>query len=183
MATFTEIVQKIGKTDKNTSHTYGQWYDYWFAPLQEKRVNVLEVGVCVFGGGCALSFAEYFYKGSVWAVDIDRSRCVSEVFAHPRISFIEADAYNKDWLKHISGLKFDIIIDDASHEVADQFKLLGMLKPYLANDGFYVIEDCCTCHWIPKLKDVWDMGLRHTIIDMATPTVYDNTLIRFEVRE
>lgn len=184
MKSFTEIVKEIGHTDKNTSHTYGQWYDLWFKDLKDKPINILEVGVCVFGGGCVLSFAEYFPNATVWAVDVDNTRCCGEVFAHPRIKFIHEDAYKPELVRHFDWVKFDIIVDDASHEAADQFKLLTHLRSFMHNDGFYVIEDCCTSHWLPYLSKCRDeMGLQQTLIDMSTTKCYDNTLIRFDNRK
>lgn len=180
MKTFSEIVLEIGKTDKNTSHTYGQWYDLWFKNLKDKSINVLEVGVCVFGGGCVLSFAEYFKNATIWAVDITKKQCSEEVFNHPRIKFFEEDAYKPELIRHFVNVKFDIIIDDASHEVNDQFKLLSGLHQFLQPNGFYIIEDCCTSHWLPHLQECRKMGLQQTIIDMSTDKCYDNTLIRFD---
>lgn len=177
---FTDVLAKTGRTDKNTAHTYGPWYDLWFERLRDLPLTILEVGVCVFGGGSVLSLAEYFHNATIWAVDIDRSRCSAEVFDHDRIVFLEADAYKRDWLIHLGREKLDIIIDDASHEVADQMKLLKMLRPKLKPDGFYVVEDCCTGHWLPRLPEVWSLGLKQTIIDMSNYKHYDNTLIRLD---
>lgn len=180
--TFSELLNSIGKTDKNTAHTYGPWYDLWFQNLRDVQLNIMEVGVCVFGGGSVLALAEYFPLSTVWALDIDATPCVSDIFSHPRIRFIEGDAYNPEILKHFEDTRFDIIIDDASHEVADQLKLLTMLRPYLKDDGFYVVEDCCTGHWLPRMPEIWKLGLEQTIIDMSTATVYDNTLIRLDAK-
>lgn len=180
MKTYRDIVKEIGRTDKDGAHTYGQWYELWFQQFRDRPVNILELGVCIFGGGCALSFAEYFQQGTIWAVDIDTKPCSIEVFNHPRIKLIQGDAYHPDILKNFEGIQFDIIIDDASHEINDQFALVAMLKPFLADDGFYVIEDCCTCHWLEYLPKIRDLNLRHTLIDMSTATCYDNTLIRLE---
>ncbi len=180
MKSFRQVLAETGHTDKDTSHNYGHWYDQWFEPYRTMPVSVLEIGVCVFGGGGALSLAEYFQNGVIWAVDIDKRQCIADVFSHPRIKFFEQDAYHADLLKLFDGVKFDIIIDDASHEVNDQLKLVNMLRPYLSDDGFYVIEDCCTCHWLPYLKNLWNLNLKHTLIDMSTATVYDNTLIRLD---
>lgn len=182
MTSFQDIVRAVGHTDKDTAHTYGPWYDRWFAPLRDKPLNILEVGVCVFGGGCVLAFAEYFPKATVWAVDIDRTRCNAEVFNHPRIKFIHDDAYRPELVNHFGDTRFDIVVDDASHEVQHQMQLLRTLRPRLKDDGFYVVEDVCTGHWLPHLREVWNMGLRHTLIDMSTPTCYDNTLLRLEPR-
>jgi cephalosporin hydroxylase len=179
---FSQVLLRVGRTDKDTAHSYGAMYDMWFAGLQNRPVNVLEVGVCVYGGGGVLSLAEYFKNGRVWGVDVDRTLCDRDVFSHPRVNFIECDAYGPDLLKSLGDTRFDIIIDDALHDLTRQSQLLKTLSPRLTETGFYIVEDVCTSHWLPYLNEFWDAGLRHTLVDMSTPTCYDNVLIRFDRR-
>lgn len=127
-----------------------------------------------------LALAEYFPKATVWAADIDSSRCRKAVFEHPRVRFLKGDAYAPDFTAKLGKTQFDLIIDDASHEVDDQVRLLKALIPFLKAGGFYVVEDCCTGHWLPRLPGLRALGLRQTLIDMSTDGTYDNTLIRFD---
>lgn len=180
METFSEILARIGRSDKDTCHTYGPWYDLWFADRRESARNVLEVGVCVFGGGGALALAEYFRGATVWAVDVDPSRCCEEIFTHPRIKFLGCDAYDPAFASRLNGTTFDIVIDDASHDAPDQFRLLASLRASLDERGIYVVEDCCTQHWTSRLAAARALGLRQTLVDMSTDATYDNTLIRFD---
>lgn len=187
MTTFTEITRRIGHTDKAGTrvdgHTYSTLYDQWFAPYRDRPVEVLEVGVAAFGGGCLLALAAYFPKGRVTGVDIDLGPLVAEVRNHPRVHLIEADAYDPAWLNQLDRPAYDLVIDDASHEIADQVKLLRMLRPYLSRGGFYVVEDVVSEHWLPHLRTLPDeLDLWHTLCDMATRSRYDNTLLRFDTR-
>ncbi len=177
---FKEIVARIKRTDKDTRHGYCKWYDLFFEKYRYTAKNILEIGVCVYAGGCVLSLAEYFPNATIWAVDIDNTRCCKEVFDHPRIKFLHESAYEPKLLRHFSDIKFDVIIDDASHEQKDQLKFLDMILPYLKEDGTHIIEDCVEWHWRPYIKQLWDKGLQHTLIDETRPDTYDNVLIKLE---
>ena len=48
-------------------------------------------------------------------------------------------------------VKFDIIIDDASHKWFDQFLALSMLNKLLNKDGIYVLEDLHSSY----RTDIW----------------------------
>lgn len=178
---FSEILDNIGHSDKNTCHGYGKYYDYWLPEWRAKATDILELGVCVFGGGCVRAFAEYFPNATIWAADIDNTRCCPEVFSHPRIKFLHGDVYTQEFLDKVKGVKFDIIADDASHEIDMQLKALKMLRSQLKDDGMYIIEDVCTKHLLPRLSEIWDLGLQQTIVNMETKKHYDSTIVRMDV--
>ena len=180
MKTLTEIIKKTGHTDKDSTHNYCWVYDYWFNPLRDNKMNILEVGVAAFGGGDLLAMVSYFPNATIYGVDINMSPCLEQVFKHPRIKLIECDAYNPNILKYFKDIQFQIILDDGSHEIFDQINLFKMLSPYLTDTGFYTIEDCCTNHWLSKLPVIWELGFKHTLIDQTTKNHYDSTLIRFD---
>jgi cephalosporin hydroxylase len=139
-------------------------YDLWLPPYRDRATNVVEVGVCHYGGGSVLALAEYFRNATVWAVDTDRSKCCKYVFDHPRIRFVHGDAY-KDGIASLLPNQIDVVIDDCLHEATDQLKLLRLLLPSLATDGIYVVEDCIATDWIRILPELWDMGLSHILVD------------------
>lgn len=182
MKSFSEILAEVGHTDKNTAHTYGPWYDLWFAPKRESALSILEVGCCVFGGGGLIALGEYFQQARIVGVDNACEPCLRNGVpgTHQNIKLIHADAYSPHLIEKLKGFRFDIIIDDASHEFHNQANLLQALLPNLAPDGFYVVEDCCTDHWYSHLKNIRSWGLQQTIIDQATDKCYDNCLIRFD---
>lgn len=59
MKTFVDVLAEIGDTDKQTTHSYGPFYQTWLSELQGRTVNILEIGVSMFGGGSVLAFAEF----------------------------------------------------------------------------------------------------------------------------
>ncbi len=178
---FTQIVTRIGRTDKLTGHSYCPYYDTWLPRLRETATDVLEIGVCWFGGGSVLALAEYFPNATIWAIDNDRRECCPEVFEHPRIRFVHGNAFLPEILTKLYPVYFDLIIDDVGiHETKDQVQVLDLFLPMLKQTGIYVIEDCTTREWFPRLPGLRDQGWRTTIVDMASNQVEKNTLIKLE---
>src|SRR5262245_12192907 len=140
MESFTDTVKRLGHTDKEECHGYGLFYEMWLAPLRDRLVHVLEVGVCAYGGGGLLALAEYFPRGLVYGIDIDCRHCVDAVRGHPRVQLVEADAYDPNCIaRHFGDCLFDVIIDDARHEIHFQLQLLTQLLAFLKPDGLYVV--------------------------------------------
>jgi hypothetical protein len=176
---FSEILNKTGQTDKNTDHTYGWVYDLWFEPYRDKGLSILEVGCAHFGGGSLLSLATYFKHSYIRGLDIDWTPIATEVLGHPRIGRLEGDAYDDNEIRG----RYDIIIDDCLHDFGHQRKLLYKLLPQLNAGGFYVIEDCQSCDWCPRLSELWGQGLRTMFIDMRSEHQPDNALLRISAPE
>ncbi len=181
MTSFADILKATGGTDKETRHSYGWVYDLWLGPLREKKCKVLEAGVCEFGGGCVLSLAEFLPNAEIWAVDPNAWNCRKEVFHHPQIKFLPEDAYDVEGMTEVIGeSRFDVVIDDACHEIERQISFLKFMIPFLAHEGFHVIEDCVVDQWIPYLPILRTMGLRYTLIDTSSEEVPDNAIIKWE---
>lgn len=160
----------IGANDKGSIHTYLETYDKLFAPFQ-KGCSFMEIGLAL--GDSVDLFDEYFENSDITAVDI------SIVFPPKqyknKIEIIEADATKRDFLSHIKGKTFDVVIDDASHVTADQIATFNLLKPYMKKGSVYVIEDILALD-IERNKYV---ALHHNveIIDMRSNGRFDNCLI------
>lgn len=145
MKTLQSIFNKIGNlssedrggNDKGGQiHTYLETYDKLFAPFQN-GCDFMEIGLAL--GDSIDLFDEYFDNSNIVGVDI------SVVFQPKKyknnVSIIEADATKREFLKHIEGKTFDIVVDDGSHMTQDQIDTFNLLKPYMKNGGIYVIED------------------------------------------
>jgi hypothetical protein len=147
MTTETELCRLARKhgTDKggehlqrgDTCHNYTSAYHQMFKDRRDDVKAVLEVGI---GGGHSLRmWKEYFPHA--WIFGIDN---VNWSFGEDRILCFWGDQYNEDNLLTIMGLinhKFDLIVDDGSHEPAHQIFTATVLLPRLARGGYYVIED------------------------------------------
>jgi hypothetical protein len=135
------------KTDKggnhleagDTVHRYTPAYYEMFKDRRESVFNVLEIGV---NYGCSLRMWRDFFP---WALVAGLDSNESCLFEEERIRCFAADQYNESDLlgvmKQLRNPKFDLIIDDGSHEPAHQIFSAQVLLPYLAADGVYVIED------------------------------------------
>lgn len=113
---------------------YGPAYEAIPAPTR-----VLELGVKA--GGSLLAWAEYWPDAEVYGVDIDLALVRPEVFAHPRIIVLKANAL--DPLSVPPGL-YDLIVDDVgltSHILSDQLAIMRNYVYLVAPGGTYVVED------------------------------------------
>ena len=131
-------------TDKGSKfghkHNYTEIYDEYFSKYIGKSPNILEIGV--FQGASLKMYHEYFVDCEVYAIDIVDS-CVrfSDNKTHIYI-FDAADKAGIDMFKRLIGnVKFDIIIDDGSHEPYEQYRTLIGFFDLLTEDGIYIIED------------------------------------------
>lgn len=113
----------------------------------ESVKSVLEIGTNK--GSSLRMWAEFFPNAEIHGIDITREYEIADNLNHPRIhthllnqgSKTELDSFVNYELK---GKKFDIIIDDGSHDQNDQQVSLGMLFGCLRSGGLYILEDIIT---------------------------------------
>ena len=131
---------------------YGEVYDSLPPPDR-----VLEVGVKA--GGSLLAWAERWPDAEVYGVDISMALVRPEVLEHPRIQLDECDA-----TKYVPDLPMmDLIVDDGSHALADQRRVLDYYSPALRPGGTYVVEDVTTDEGVAELtEDAACLGFRQT---------------------
>ena len=137
-------------TDKWGVHLYTPVYHRLFAPLRDRAVRLLEIGVGGYGspvsGGASLRmWADYFPYGRVVGLDVVAKR----LDLGPRISLVQGaqsdlPALARLWEEHGP---FDIVIDDGSHLVGDVLTSFRALFPRLEPGGFYAVEDVQTAFW------------------------------------
>ena len=119
-------------TDKG-DHNYIKYYSEWFAPYQDKEINMLEVGV--ENGNSIKLWRDYFTKGTVYGMDINDG------------GEFKCDSTDTEQVDKLLGhgrfgdLRFDIIIDDGDHNPISQAKTYMNLIDRLNDGGIYIIED------------------------------------------
>lgn len=148
MKRLTRLANKY-KTDKGTEFSFAHGFTEFYEPYfnQYDCPTILELGV---DAGAAEKMLNNFYDGycNIYCVDIeDKSGCF-EGFGN--IKFFKCDLSKKENVERLiesfNGVKFDIIIDDASHIWADQFLCLNMLRHCLNPGGIYILEDLHTSY-------------------------------------
>ena len=143
--TLTELANKYGsdKGDKHfEAHGYTKVYEEWFAPLHDKIINILEIGVVdpSFPGASLQMWYEYFPSASIVGADI----VPCPQFDNDRIKTVVMDQGSTGQIIAVAEAHgpFDIIIDDGSHNAHHQLRCFLNLYDYLTTRGQYWIEDC-----------------------------------------
>lgn len=139
------------KTDKGTSygdaHGYTEFYQQFFEKYEHPKI--IEIGVL---DGASIHMLNEFFDGDceIWCCDwnADYANNVKDL---KNVHFHWIDAGNKESIenfrKSVENIRFNIIIDDASHQSQHQFNLLSGLHTLLSDDGIYIIEDIHFSRW------------------------------------
>ena len=125
--------------NKTKAHNYAKFYENYFKNIKKKKLNIIEIGSYYGNASAALFF--YFKNSIIYSADINpdmylyKSKRINSFFLNnsDRTS-IEKNLINKE-------IKFDIIIEDASHMLKDQILSLFMLFKILKPGGIFVIEE------------------------------------------
>jgi cephalosporin hydroxylase len=142
-------------TDKNTVHSYLDTYESLFSAKKFDSMNVLEIGI--YNGGSIKLWCDYFVNSKVYGVDIisEYDDLISEksILYDPRIKlYTRTNAYDINFVNHLSKEKFDILIDDGPHSYESVEFFLKYYLPLLRENGILVIEDIQNWDWIDRLK-------------------------------
>ena len=162
MLTLDEIALKY-KTDKSSKyHNYTKHYEQYFNCLRDKKIRILEIGVC--WGYSIQMWDEYFYNAElIVGLDIDITN--SKHLQSDKIKIVQGDQFSIDDLKSINKQygPFDIIIDDGCHTNLAIMTSFNTLFPLLNNDGYYIVEDLNCCYWnkVNKIRNNSSNFIRH----------------------
>jgi len=134
---------KNGWPDKDTTHSYLEIYEDILAPYRFSAKNILEVGL--MSGESLRMWVDYF-KGTVYGMDCDIKPIAGLADLTQAISdglnVIIGDASNPfDIAKHFLGVKFDVVVEDANHNIQQQLDIYKNINPYLNKGAIYIIED------------------------------------------
>jgi len=139
-------------TDKGTEHGYIPVYDELFFNIKNNDLNILEIGT--LQGGSLKLWNEYFVNSKIYGVEdfsqitgfagkiINKEEIIEDLKKYPRINLFCFDSEDVSKINYnLSNLKFDIIIDDASHHPENQIKNIINYIPFLKKEGLYIVED------------------------------------------
>jgi len=124
---------------------YFEAYERHFKKYRNKKINVLEIGVC--DGGSLQMWKNYFGdQANIYGVDID-PRC--KQFEEDGIKIFIGDQADRLFLNEIRREigPIDILIDDGGHEMEQQKITFLELFDSVTDDGIYLCEDLHTSYW------------------------------------
>lgn len=135
-----EYFCKKSGTDKQASiHNYSNVYEKIFCDRRYNYNNILEIGIAT--GNSLRSLKYYFPKSKIFGVDCDFKYLNNSNLDD--VTLIDAEAPSEkffDMLKSLN-IKFDIIIDDASHISKNMIEVFENCFEHLNSGGIYIIED------------------------------------------
>lgn len=125
-------------------------YTQLLAPMMNKRIRMLEIGVQ--HGGSYRLWRNFFGEDMLQWTGIDiKQECLSmNKRFQPENALVYCGSQSDiDFLDFVSLKrgKFDIIIDDGSHKSSDIIASFQTLAKYLKSDGLYIVEDLHACYW------------------------------------
>ncbi|MCM8819792.1 MAG: hypothetical protein NC925_03245 [Candidatus Omnitrophica bacterium] len=142
-------------------HGYAEIYSKYLQPFiqRQKHIVLIEVGV-LMGTGVAI-WSDLFPKSRIIGLDIDLNHIKQNMnrlkrkgaFKNNNLELYEFDQFedNQNLLGQILKKdKIDIFIDDGCHFDEAILNTINSVKPYLADEFVYFIEDNATIHKIIK---------------------------------
>src|SRR6478609_1337977 len=161
--TLDEISIQYGTDKSSLCHNYTPYYDMFFSPLRDKKLNLLEIGV--WEGASLSTWKDYFKNATITGFDIDEKA----QYNSGRVNTFKGDQSNPFDLEDVNNKygTFDIIIDDGSHECDHMRKSFETMFPLLQSGGLYCIEDCLCAYD----KERW--GSKESIIDFIKEKIDD----------
>ncbi len=126
------------------THSYGEIYSEILATYRTTAKNILEIGLF---GGQRLRVWEDYFCGKVYGVDcsetpVDGMADLRPMIAEGTHNILIFDAEDSSqWCSKFHGIKFDVIIDDAAHNIEQQVAIYNIAKSFLAPNAIYLCED------------------------------------------
>jgi hypothetical protein len=163
------------KTDKcpKIKHTYTPYYYDILSPIKNTCKNVLEFGIGfnnythgALHGGSLKMWKEFFPNALLVGLDFNKDL----LFKDDRIDTFFTDQKSEEILINtkkeifnkyptILSDKFDLILDDGSHDYEDQIRSINIYWDCLKVDGYYIIEDI----YEDSNKFISDERIKHII--------------------
>ncbi len=155
MHELTKIAQSF-QNRKATDHLYTEFLGPLFTPHKDHFTDILEVGV--HEGLSLLIWSHFFPKANIYGVENleyhqilgtsftyqngENGHFLEAVVEHDQIHIQIGDAYEKSTVDILSkdNKKYDLIMDNGSHEANDQLFFLNNYVPLLKENGILFIE-------------------------------------------
>tara|TARA_X000001036_G_scaffold379030_1_gene369681 strand:+ start:33 stop:890 length:858 start_codon:yes stop_codon:yes gene_type:complete len=140
----------IWNKKKVFTHKYSFFYEKYFSKIKNKKLKILELGSHE-GRGIA-SFYYYFSNAHFYGANINPFQMI---YKSDRVTELFVDVASEEILNNLAhhlNYDFDIIIDDASHNLRDILITFPIFFKKLKTNGVYVIEDLDQFHIFKELN-------------------------------
>jgi cephalosporin hydroxylase len=156
-----------GWGDKGTTHSFIEVYQEILRPYADLPGNVLEIGI--LNGTSLLMWEKYFANANVYGADctwtpLDKYDLRPLAAAGHRVRILNCSD-PADVEKHFGGMTFNVIIEDAAHDIGSQLAIYRNFRDRLSQGGIYVIEDVQDIDTTRSLFEKIDPERQVTIYD------------------
>ena len=135
---------EIWKKTNQQGHGFSNFYEKKLERYENKKINILEIGS--YAGASAAAFIKYLPNSKVFCFDINISNFK---YKSKNIHVFGVDINNEKKIQKILDKifldhrfeKFDLIIDDGSHNLKDILIALKIFFKFLKKESLYIIED------------------------------------------
>lgn len=130
-AVFDDHGRHTNGTDKQSNHAYGNAYD---SILNRESIKLmLEIGVADGSSLCA--WQEALPNAKVVGMDIHSAAKWGGEF------HLGDQRSREDCIRVAANRQFDLIVEDATHNLANTLLTLYWLWPFVAHNGLYIVEE------------------------------------------
>jgi len=144
---FQPHIKKINKEDYFGNilhrHAYTGIYHFLFNEIKNIKLNICEIGI--FNNESIKMFRQYFKNSHIYGFENNldllkkaKSQKLKNVF-YEYIDVTKEESIINAFKKN--RVKFDIIIDDSTHNIEDQRSLIKICHTYLKKNSYLIIED------------------------------------------
>ena len=185
-----DVIADVYACDKSPKyrHNYTGTYAKLFEKKRDKVKKVLEIGVGGPGmvpdsryipGSSLYMWQDYFPNAEIYSIDIDPRYLVNSGRIHSYLCD-QSSPEGLEKLLEITGMDFDLIIDDGSHRPEHQIISAQLLISALKSGGKYIIEDVAE----PKKvrKALKESQIETELLEFNVDTVYDDRLLIYTRR-
>ena len=135
---------EIFKFTNKSGHGFSQFYEEKIKKFKTQKINILEIGS--YSGASAAAFIKFLPNLNIFCFDVNISNFK---YKSKNIHVFGIDIKNENKIKRIlkeiftqhKFSKFDLIIDDGSHNLNDILIGLKLFFKSVKNGGIYIIED------------------------------------------
>lgn len=126
-------------------HPYTAVYSLFLSKFRFQPVRFVEIGIA--GGNSILLWRTYFTHNDTHIFGFDRDKNFIQNtlnYGLPGVSLGEMDVYEEESIRkgfEATGGYLDVILDDSSHGLDDQIRIIKQAIPFLKPGGLIIIED------------------------------------------
>ena len=170
----------IFKKNNFQGHGFSKFYTKHLDILKNKKINILEIGS--YAGASAAAFVKYFPLSKVFCFDINISNFK---YKSNNIHVYGLDINKKNQVnKTLNQIyrknnfnKFDLIIDDGSHNLKDILVSFNFFFNHLKDKNFFIIEDFKHPNYYEYNKDINHILLDQVLDNLEKKVLFNSTII------